>query len=112
MSESSTIDTADPLGTNPVHILYVVPYVPNLIRVRPYQLLRALLRRGHRVTLATVWTSAEERAEMEALAASGMDLIHAGQPRWRSVSNGLGALFTPTPLQAVYSWQPRLAAQL
>lgn len=93
-------------------ILYIVPYVPSPIRVRPYQLLRTLLRRGHRVTLATVWTSPEERAELEALATSGLELVYAEQPAWRSASNSVGALLTGAPLQTVYSWQPSFAGQL
>ena len=38
-------------------ILFVVPYAPNPVRVRPYEFIRTLLRRGHRVTVASLWTS-------------------------------------------------------
>ena len=51
-----------------MNVLNTVPYVPNLIRVRPYQLIRGLGRLGHRVTLATLWSSAEEREDLEGLA--------------------------------------------
>jgi glycosyltransferase involved in cell wall biosynthesis len=95
-----------------MNILYIVPYVPSPIRVRPYQLVRALLRRGHRVTLAAVWTSGEERADLGALAASGIECVQAQQPRWRSAANSLGALVMGTPLQAAYSWQPEFAGNL
>ena len=32
-------------------ILYITPYQPNLVRVRPYQMLRHLAKHGHRITL-------------------------------------------------------------
>ncbi|MCB0121512.1 MAG: glycosyltransferase [Caldilineaceae bacterium] len=92
-----------------MNILYIVPYVPNLIRVRPYQLIRTLLRRGHRVTVATVWTSAQEAADLQQLTIAGARVLAQPQPRWRSLLNSIGALPTATPLQAVYSWQPALA---
>lgn len=95
-----------------MHILYIVPYAPNLIRVRPYQLIRALLRRGHRVTVATLWTSAQDVADLQQLAAAGAHIVAQPQPLWRSLMNSLQALPTPTPLQAVYSWQPTLAHTL
>ncbi|MFZ1471558.1 MAG: hypothetical protein WAV79_01415, partial [Anaerolineae bacterium] len=40
-----------------LYILYIVPYTPTPIRTRPYHLLRGLVARGHRVTLATLWES-------------------------------------------------------
>jgi hypothetical protein len=42
-------------------VLFIVPYVPTPIRTRPYNLIRALARRGHRVTVATLWEDAAER---------------------------------------------------
>jgi hypothetical protein len=39
----------------------MVPYTPTSIRTRPYNLIRALARRGHQVTVATVWEDAAER---------------------------------------------------
>lgn len=95
-----------------MRILYVTPYVPNQIRVRPFQLLRTLVQRGHDVTLGTVWTSRQEQAELEALRAMGMRVVARSLPSYRSLFNGLGALPTATPLQAVYSWHAGLAALL
>jgi glycosyltransferase involved in cell wall biosynthesis len=34
-----------------MHILFISPYVPSPIRVRPYQFIRALVQRGHQITL-------------------------------------------------------------
>jgi glycosyltransferase involved in cell wall biosynthesis len=95
-----------------MNILFVVPYVPNLIRVRPYNLLRQLVARGHKVTLVTLWTSPEELAEVEALRSGCHRVVALPQPAWRSLWNCLLALPGGTPLQAVYSWHPGLAGRI
>lgn len=95
-----------------MNILFVVPYVPNLIRVRPYNLIRHLTARGHRVTVLTLWTNEQERAEVEALKQHCHDVKALYLPRWRSLLNCLLALPTSTPLQAVYCWEPNLKYQI
>jgi glycosyltransferase involved in cell wall biosynthesis len=91
-------------------ILYIVPYTPNLIRVRPYHLVRSLARAGHRVTVATVWTTVAERADLERLAAEGVQVLACRLPFWRSGLNCVRALPTRLPLQAAYCWQPALTS--
>ncbi len=93
-------------------ILYVVPYVPNLIRVRPYNLIRYLSERGNEVTLVTLWTSPEEREDIELIRPYCHDLHAFELPKWRSYWNCLAALPTPHPLQAVYCWQPDAARKI
>jgi len=93
-------------------ILFVVPYVPNPIRVRPYEILRTLAARGHQITVATLWQSEEERREIAALEALGINVIAQPLPRLRSLWNSASALPTRTPLQARYCWQPTLATLL
>ncbi len=95
-----------------MRILYIVPYTPTPIRTRPYNLIRALARRGHRVTVAALWEDAAERAALADLQSQGIEIIARPLPRWRSLWNCLRALPTPTPLQAVYCWQPALARNL
>lgn len=95
-----------------MNILFVTPYVPNQIRVRPFQLLRALVARGHAITLATLWSDEEERAALLPLANAGVQIVAERLPLWRSLGNSLLALPTSTPLQANYCWQPRLARQI
>ena len=90
-------------------ILFIVPYVPSLIRVRPYNLIRSLTARGHRVTVMTLSTNEEDdvaRLEDHCHRVYAYDL-----PTWRALCNALTALPTHTPLQAMYSWQPALANQ-
>ena len=97
------------LGQVPaMRILYIVPYTPNLIRVRPYQIIRHLARRGHGVTLATLWTTPEEREEVEQLAALGLQVVSRQLSPAQSFWNCIGALPTSAPLQASFCWQPAL----
>jgi glycosyltransferase involved in cell wall biosynthesis len=93
-------------------ILFVVPYTPNPIRVRPYELLRTLVRRGHTVTLATLWQNEQERHELGALAALGIEIIADPLSKMRSLWNCVQALPSQAPLQAAYCWQPHFARQL
>jgi glycosyltransferase involved in cell wall biosynthesis len=95
-----------------MHLLFIVPYVPTPIRVRPYNLIRALAARGHRITLATLWSSAEERAALETLQGWGVRILAEPLPRMRSLHNCLRALPTTTPLQAVYCWSPALRTRI
>jgi sugar transferase (PEP-CTERM/EpsH1 system associated) len=95
-----------------VNILFVVPYVPNLIRVRSYNLIRLLTARGHRVTVYTLWDNQQDSNDIKKLEQL-CDAVRAlPMPRWQSLVNCLAALLSRTPLQAVYSWQPRLAHQM
>ena len=94
-----------------MRILFVVPYMPNLIRVRPYNLIRALSQRGHQVTVLTLTTSAAEVAQANELAKECEVITHP-LPRLRSLANSLLALPGRTPLQALYCWQPALARDL
>ena len=93
-----------------MNILFVVPYVPNLIRVRPYNLIRYLTERGHRVTVMTMWTSDAEKASLDPLREVCHRVEAVKLPKLRSYINCLAALPSATPLQAVYCWQPEFAA--
>jgi glycosyltransferase involved in cell wall biosynthesis len=93
-------------------ILFIVPYTPNLIRVRPYNLLRYLSKRGHQVTLLTLYQNEAERVDAQALEAYCHQVIALSLPRWRSLWNCLRTIPTRKPLQAAYCWQPALSQQL
>jgi glycosyltransferase involved in cell wall biosynthesis len=93
-------------------ILFIAPYIPNHIRVRPYQWIRSLVQRGHELTLLAVWTSPEEQADIGVLREMGVRVAAHRLPRWRSLANVAGALLSNLPLQAVYSVQPELMRTL
>ena len=95
-----------------MHILFIVPYTPNPIRVRPYNLIKHLALRDNSITLATVW---EDEAELDALKEFerlGVRVIAQPLQKTRVLANTVRTFFSSTPLQAHYSWQPALAGQL
>lgn len=94
-------------------ILFIIPYTPTLIRTRPYNLLRALVRRGHQLTLATLWENQLEKDKLVTLAAeTGISLIAFPLGKLQSLL-GMGRAFLENiPLQSYYSWYPRMAKAL
>jgi sugar transferase (PEP-CTERM/EpsH1 system associated) len=95
-----------------MNILFVVPYVPDRIRTRSYHLIRQLAAHGHRVTVATVWTSPGERDSAEELRRQGLDVRVTRLPLLRSAWNCLRAVPGRLPLQAVFSWSPGAAREM
>jgi len=93
-------------------IAFVVPYVPNLIRTRPYNLILHLAALGHEVDVFTVGGSPRDRADAEALRAKCRAVFLYEQPFLRSAWNCALAVPTRRPLQTVYSWQTGLARDL
>jgi hypothetical protein len=91
-----------------MRILFIVPYVPNLVRVRPYNLIRYLARQGHAITLATLYANAQEKADLEELRLIVEQVLAYPLPAWRSLMNVLGAIPGRAPLQAAYCWRPQL----
>jgi len=94
------------------NILFVVPYAPNPVRVRPYEFIRTLLRRGHDVTVASLWTSEQERTDLALLAGTGATVISEPMRKLDSLANSAMTLFRSTPLQAAYSWNSTLMARI
>jgi sugar transferase (PEP-CTERM/EpsH1 system associated) len=93
-------------------IAYVVPYVPNLIRTRPYNLISHLAALGHEVTVFTLGHGAQDQKDTEALRSKVAQVYYQEQPVWYSLWNSLKVVPSRRPLQTVYSWNPRLAKQL
>ena len=93
-------------------LLWILPYTPTSIRTRPYNLLQALIRAGHHLTLATVCEKPEERETLEKLSAQGVRVIseHLARPQM-AINLGV-AFWGGKPLQSRYSWSPRLAGRL
>ena len=95
-----------------MHILFLVPYTPTLIRTRSYNLLRGLARHGHAVTLATLWENEQDRAALEQFENDGIRVLSARLTKARAFWNMLRALPTGAPLQSVYCWKPELMRNL
>ena len=95
-----------------MRIAYVVPYVPNLIRTRSYNLINQLTSLGHEVEVFTLGSSQEDLVDAQHLKGPGRDVHYYIQPVWRSLLNSAVALPSRKPLQSVYSWQPAMARQI
>ena len=93
-------------------IAYVVPYVPNLIRTRPYNLTCNLAALGQEVTVLTLGYGAQDEKDVETLRSKVAGVVYQKQPVWYSLWNSLFAVPSRRPLQTVYSWNPRLAKKL
>lgn len=94
-----------------MNILFVVPYVPNRLRARSLNLIRQLSKRGHRVTVLTAWTDPVEHEQAQQLASHCHQVRGVHLPRWQSLLNSALAWPARVPMQAMYSWTPRLLAQ-
>jgi sugar transferase (PEP-CTERM/EpsH1 system associated) len=96
-----------------MNILYVTPYIPSRIRTRPYNLIRALVNLGHRVTLLTAAsTSPEGQEQADELRAWGIRVELFPVSLMRSLGNCLRALPTREPLQAVYAYHSGMERRL
>ncbi|MGD9904525.1 MAG: glycosyltransferase [Vicinamibacterales bacterium] len=86
-----------------MRVLFVAPYVPSRIRVRPYEWIRALARQGAAVHLVAV-----QPPEDQALAELGVRESCAAfevfpLSRVRTLANAAGALLSRVPVQAAYA---------
>jgi len=95
-----------------MNILYIVPYVPNLVRVRSYNIIRQLASAGHRVTLATLWTDSADYSALENLRNECHQVYGFKLTKWRSLYNCASSLPTKIPLQASFCWHPGMSAQI
>jgi len=94
-----------------MRIAYIVPYVPNLIRTRPYNLITKLSSQGNEVVVFTLGSTSRDMEDAEALKTKCAGVHYHIQPVWRSLLNCMIALPSQQPLQSVYSWNLNLAQQ-
>lgn len=94
---------------NPLRILFVSPYLPSLIRVRPFNLIKYLAQRGHQITLLALVPPTEAQPAPDTLPAWCRRIKTVPLPRRQIALNALQALFALTPLQAAYSRSPQMA---
>jgi len=95
-----------------MRILFVVPYTPTPIRVRPYSFLRFLAQRGHEVTLATLWENESERAALAQLERDGFRIIAEPLTRNHKLKNAARAMLRGIPLQAEFCVNAKLRERI
>lgn len=93
-------------------IAFVVPYVPNQVRTRPYNLIVQLTELGHEVDVFTVGSGPDDRADAASLRSRCRNVYLYEQPVWRSLWNSILAIPSTKPLQSVYSLQNDLLRHL
>ena len=95
-----------------MRIAYIVPYVPNPIRTRSYNLINQLASLGHDVAVFTLGSSQGDLMDAQSLKGPCREVYYYAQPVWRSLLNSATALPSRKPLQSVYSWQPAMAREI
>ncbi len=93
----------------PLRLLFISPYLPSLIRVRPYNLIKYLAGQGHQITLLALVPPGEDTAGLDSLRQWCYQVQTAPLPRWRTLWNALQAVPGRTPLQAAYSRSPEMS---
>lgn len=91
-----------------MNILFISPYVPSPIRVRPYNFIKALIRRGHNLTLVCNANpaSSEDAVAMEHLASIGVQIEHVHISKLGMLRNTIRALPGDLPIQAALNFDP------
>lgn len=106
MKRISTQEAPPPLNASErLRVLIVAPYVPSPIRVRPYNLLRALAARGHSVQLVCPSRGTADAPALTALS-SFCTTTTVPLSRTATALAYLGALPGPLPLQAAHCLTP------
>ncbi|MBN8619394.1 MAG: glycosyltransferase [Anaerolineae bacterium] len=96
-----------------LHILYLVPHVPNPTKIRSHFQVQGLKDAGHRVTVATLIKSPQDAKHVEKLREKGFAVIAVHISKFRLGFNALRTLFgSPNPLQSHFFWSPFLWEQL
>jgi len=95
-----------------MRIAYVVPYVPNLIRTRPYNLISHLAALGNDVSVFTLGAGVNDIKDVEVVRSKVADVYYQNHSLWQSLWNCIKVLPSHRPLQTVYSWNRNLADKL
>jgi glycosyltransferase involved in cell wall biosynthesis len=86
-----------------MRILFAVPYVPSRVRVRPFELIRALGRLGHAVHVVALRPPEDRWASDALLREACAQLEVFALSRAQTIANAARALAGSQPLQAAYS---------
>src|ERR1041384_4933889 len=86
-----------------MRILFISPYIPSLIRVRPYNILRALVERGNKVTLLALQPPGDKGEALGELRRFCEAVFVVPHSKVQTLMNGLLALPSDFPVQAAYS---------
>src|SRR5947209_1182895 len=97
----------DPL----VRILFVTPYVPSRIRVRPFNLIKKLST-THEISLVSLLVEEYEREMVKDVEQYCVSVDLVPLSKWQAYTNCLLALPTLTPLRVAYYRSPLLVHRI
>ena len=91
-----------------VRVLFLSPYIPSLVRVRPLHWIRELAHLGHEVHLVALCAPGDEQAPPQDLRRACAAVEVFPLARMRTLANAARAWRdASTPLQLAYSYHPR-----
>lgn len=91
-----------PLGDADMRILFITPYVPSVIRVRPYHFIRELSRR-HEITLVCLSHADTDGVGLDEIGRYCEEVHTIPLSKTGSLVSCCRRLFTKVPLQAAYT---------
>ena len=94
-----------------MRILFVTPYVPSRIRVRPFNLIRSLSAR-HDIALVSLVVDDYERAMVKDIVEYCVSVDLVPLPKWQAYANCLLALPTLMPLRVAYYRSPAFTQRI
>jgi glycosyltransferase involved in cell wall biosynthesis len=94
-----------------MRILYLTPYVPSLVRVRPFQFIRHLAELGHEVALICLAGKDEESEALAELRRRCREVVAVPTSGRQAALQALHALPSGVPLQAAYGASKTLVAE-
>jgi sugar transferase (PEP-CTERM/EpsH1 system associated) len=94
-----------------MNILYVTPYVPSRIRVRPLQFIKALSQ-THQISLVSLLCNQYEQVLVQDVAeyCTSVELVRL--PKWQAYTNCLRHLPTNIPLRVAYYQSPAFVRRI
>ncbi len=95
-----------------MRILFIAPYIPSLVRVRPFNFIRTMHERGHEVTLLALVPPGEAESSLDELRRWCQAVHIVPHHRNQILMNGLQGLMSNLPLQAYYSYSPLFVEKL
>ena len=95
-----------------MRILFIAPYIPSLVRVRPFNFIRTMYARGHEVTLLALVPPSDSDSSLDELKDWCQAVHTVPHSRNQVLMNGARGLLSSLPLQAYYSYSPAFVDKL
>ena len=85
-----------------LRILFVAPYVPSIVRIRPFAFIRELARLGHKITLICLVQPSWEENYLQELIPFCEEVHPVYLPRYSPYFQAAISIFTRYPLSVAF----------